>query len=1172
MAGDFVIVINGTVNANTGWLETAVVTTIGTDPIVFTEFGVIATGVTSVTGTPGQIDSTGGATPVISIDPTYLGQTSITTLGTISTGTWHGSVIAPTYGGTGVNNNPYTITLGGNVSTGGTLTTAAALTTLGAFGTTFTFTAPTSVTFPTSGLLATSTTLGTVTTGVWNATIISPTYGGTGINNGTFTATWGGNVTTGGVFSTAGDFSLAGAFPSTFTLTAPTSVTFPTSGLLATSTTLGTVTTGVWQASIIQPTWGGTGINNGVNTITVGGNLVTAGALTTLGAYTSTFTMTGATNVTFPTSGLLATSTTLGTVTTGVWNATPITVPYGGTGNTTFTPYSVILAGTTATSPFQNVVGVGTSGQVLTSAGAGTIPTWATPSAGTVSSVNGTVGQIDVANPTTTPVISIDPAYVGQASINTLGTIGTGVWQGTPVTVPYGGTGDTSFTAYALLTGGTTTTGALQNVVTLGTAGQVLTSAGAGALPTWSTPTAGTVTSVSGTAGEIISTGGATPVISIDPAYIGQASITTLGTIVAGTWNGAGLTVPYGGTGDASFIAYSVVCGGTTATGALQAVASVGTTGQVLTSQGAGLLPTWLTPTTGTVTTVSGTANRVTSTGGANPVIDIAATYVGQASITTLGVISTGTWNGTILSPAYGGTGVNNGANTLTLAGNLSTVGAFPSTFTMTAATNVTFPTSGTLLTAASLASYAVLNATNNFAFNEQYQMNLQDYSETVSALGFVSGATPLNLQNGNVFSATATANVTLSITNVPVSGTCASVTLISTNFGAYTITWPTGTTWINGSAPTLPASGLAVLIFFTINNGATWYANLVGNGGGTGTVTSVSGTLNQIDVATGTTTPVISIDAGYVGQTSITTLGTIATGTWQGAAVNVAYGGTGEISFTPYSVICGGTISTSPLQTVATLGTTGQVLTSQGAANLPIWSNASAGTVTSVSGTAGQISVATGTTTPVISIDSSYVGQTSINTVGTIGTGTWQGTIIDPSHGGTGVNNGAHTITLGGNLTTSGASNVTLTVTGPTNVTLPTSGTLSTTTGTVTSVTGTALQIDVATGTTTPVISIDVGYVGQTSLTTLGTISTGTWAASLVGPTYGGTGVNNGAKTITLGGNLTTSGAFATTLTVTAATNVTLPTTGTLISGGTANSFTNHHNLRYSCQHTRRL
>lgn len=45
----------------------------------------------------------------------------------------------------------------------------------------------------------------------------------------------------------------------------------------------------------------------------------------------------------------------------------------------------------------------------------------------------------------------------------------------------------------------------------------------------------------------------------------------------------------------------------------------------------------------GTVTSVSGTTNRITSTGGTTPVIDIAATYVGQTSITTLGTITTGT-------------------------------------------------------------------------------------------------------------------------------------------------------------------------------------------------------------------------------------------------------------------------------------------------------------------------------------------------------------------------------------------------------------------------------------------------------------------------------------------------------------------------------------------------
>lgn len=48
----------------------------------------------------------------------------------------------------------------------------------------------------------------------------------------------------------------------------------------------------------------------------------------------------------------------------------------GGTGNTTFTAYSVICAGTSSTGAFQNVSGVGTSGQALTSNGAAALPTW----------------------------------------------------------------------------------------------------------------------------------------------------------------------------------------------------------------------------------------------------------------------------------------------------------------------------------------------------------------------------------------------------------------------------------------------------------------------------------------------------------------------------------------------------------------------------------------------------------------------------------------------------------------------------------------------------------------------------------------------------------------------------------------------------------------------------
>jgi len=61
----------------------------------------------------------------------------------------------------------------------------------------------------------------------------------------------------------------------------------------------------------------------------------------------------------------------------------------------------------------------------------------------------------------------------------------------------------------------------------------------------------------------------------------------------------------------------------------------------------------YLTSLTGAVTSVSGTINRITSTGGATPVIDISASYVGQTSLTTLGTIATGTWQGTSISTTY---------------------------------------------------------------------------------------------------------------------------------------------------------------------------------------------------------------------------------------------------------------------------------------------------------------------------------------------------------------------------------------------------------------------------------------------------------------------------------------------------------------------------------------
>lgn len=89
-----------------------------------------------------------------------------------------------------------------------------------------------------------------------------------------------------------------------------------------------------------------------------------------------------------------------------------------------------------------------------------------------------------------------------------------------------------------------------------------------------------------GTAGAGSATGGAggSGVIIINEYY------SLLG--ITGTLN-LPLAVDQGGSGRTSATAYGVICGGTTSTGAHQSIASVGTSGQVLVSNGASALPTF---------------------------------------------------------------------------------------------------------------------------------------------------------------------------------------------------------------------------------------------------------------------------------------------------------------------------------------------------------------------------------------------------------------------------------------------------------------------------------------------------------------------------------------------------------------------------------------------------
>lgn len=284
-------------------------------------------------------------------------------------------------------------------------------------------------------------------------------------------------------------------------------------------------------------------------------------------------------------------------------------------------------------------------------------------------------------------------------------------------------------------------------------------------------------------------------------------------------------TVPHGGTGLSTLTAFGLMAAGTTSTGNMQQI-GVGTAGQVLVSNGAGALPTFqaISVTAG-VSSLTGTANRVTVSAATG-----AITITGPQDIAT-------TSSPTFRSLTLGGTAATTPLTFVTNTDATAAAGrwyynttrlgfSLAATILRVPLTNDVTPANGQI---------PIGNGTNYTVANITAGDNGTLITNGAGTIAIKNNSTPQTLTSGatitwnvangeNANLTLANTGATLNLTN-PVAGHTYVIQITQGTGGSRTITtWPAGTIWPSGTAPVLGTAVGARNLISLYYNGTSFF------------------------------------------------------------------------------------------------------------------------------------------------------------------------------------------------------------------------------------------------------------------------------------------------------------------------------------------------------------